>query len=74
MGRRRLVKVSDEEYAMLQRARSELLKQGTNILPADLRRELEEHHRTGDLALGAIIGLGALALLSYVLGKDASTR
>jgi hypothetical protein len=74
MGRRRLVKVSDEEYAMLQRARSELLKQGTNILPEDLRRELEVHHRTGDLALGAIIGLGTLALLSYVLGKDKPTR
>jgi hypothetical protein len=64
LGRTRIVKVSEEEYQTLKNARKELFRQGTNSLPEDLRREVEEHNRVGDLALGAIIGLGALALLS----------
>ena len=72
MGRTRIVKVSEEEYQLLNKARQELLKKGSDRLPSELKTEIEEHDRLGDLALGAIIGLGALALIALLLsgGKE----
>ena len=41
-------------------------------MPSELKAEIEEHDRLGDVALGAIIGLGALALIVLLLsgGKE----
>ncbi len=72
MGRTRIVKVSEEEYQLLKKAREELVKKGTDRLPPDIKTEIEEHDRVSDFAFGAIIGLGALALIAALLsdGKD----
>lgn len=55
---------------MSKKDREELLRKGTNSLPEELRPEIEEHSRVGDLALGAIIGLGAAALPSLFLSAS----
>jgi hypothetical protein len=59
-----------KEYEILKKARSQLIRKGTNSLPQELQKDVEEHSRVDDLALGAIIALGALALLTYFGGKD----
>jgi len=69
MGRTRIVKVSEEEYQLLKKAREELIKKGSDRLPPDLKGEIEEHSRLGDFAFGAIIGVSALALLALLLGN-----
>jgi len=69
MGRTRLVKLSEEEYELLQRARRELAKSGTGRLPEKVKKEAEEGNVSlADFALGAIVGLGALALVAALLG------
>ena len=69
MGRTRLVKLSEEEYQLLQKAKRELTRSGTKSLPEGVKREAEQSNFTlADFALGAIVGLGALALLVALLG------
>ena len=68
MGRTRLVKVSEEEYQFLQKARMELARSGTNRLPEQVKKDAEEGNVSlADLALGAIVGLGAIALIAALL-------
>jgi predicted transcriptional regulator len=66
MGRTRIVKVSNQEYELLQKVRQELVSKGSDTLPQNLRNQVEEQTRIGDLALGALIGLGAIAFLSLL--------
>jgi len=71
MGRTRLVKLSEEEYQLLQRAKKELARSGTKSLPEGVKKEMEQgNFSLADFALGAIVGLGALALLAALL-RDA---
>jgi len=71
MGRTRLVKLSEEEYQLLQKAKRELARSGTKSLPEDVRRKVEQgNFSLADFALGAIVGLGALALLVALLGSE----
>ena len=64
------IKVSDEEYNMIVRARSELAHRGLKSLDSlPLKRE-QVPSNLESFALGAIVGLGALALLSYLLGEE----
>jgi len=68
MGRTRLVKLSEEEYQLLQRAKKELARSGTKSLPEGVKKEMEQgNFSLADFALGAIVGLGALALLTALL-------
>jgi hypothetical protein len=68
MGRTRLVKLSEEEYQLLQKAKRELARSGTGSLPEKVKKEAEEGHVSlADFALGAIVGLGALALIAALL-------
>lgn len=70
MGRTRLVKLSEEEYQLLQKAKRELAKSGTESLPEGVKKEVEQGNLSlADFALGAIVGLGAVALL-WALIKD----
>ena len=70
MGRTRLVKLSEEEYQLLQKAKKELTRSGTRSLPPEVKKGAEDENVSlADFALGAIVGLGALALL-VALFKD----
>jgi hypothetical protein len=69
MGRTRLVKLSEEEYQLLQKAKRELARSGTGSLPEKVKQEANEGNVSlADFALGAIVGLGALALIAALLG------
>ena len=71
MGRTRLVKLSEEEYQLLQKAKMELARSGTKSLPQNVKKDAEEANVSlADLALGAIVGLGAVALIVALLGED----
>jgi len=71
MGRTRLVKLSEEEYQLLQKAKRELARSGTKSLPKKVKEEVEQSNFSlADFALGAIVGLGALALLVALLGDS----
>jgi hypothetical protein len=71
MGRTRLVKLSDEEYQMLQKAKMELARSGTKSLPPKVVDDAKKGDVSlVDLALGAIVGLGAAALIAALLGDD----
>ena len=71
MGRTRLVKLSEEEYQLLQKAKRELARSGTKSLPQKVIEEAKEGDVSlADLALGAIVGLGAIALVAALLGED----
>lgn len=59
------IKVSDEEYKMIKNARKELARRGYQKLPI----EPEEAIDVGDFTLGAIVALGALALI-HLLTKE----
>lgn len=68
MGRTRLVKLSEEEYQLLQKAKMELARSGTKSLPPKVKEDAEEGNVSlADLALGAIVGLGAIALIAALL-------
>ena len=69
MGRTRLVKLSEEEYQLLQKAKRDLARSGTKSLPENVRKRAEEDDISPvDFALGAIVGMGAIALLVALLG------
>ena len=70
MGRTRLVKLSEEEYQLLQKAKRELARSGTKSLPKPIREKVDERNSFADFALGAIVGVGALLLLAALLGSS----
>ena len=59
------IRVSDEEYAKIIQARKELAKHGYKDLPVNPEDELD----ISSFTIGAIAGLGALALI-YLLTKE----
>ena len=62
------MKLSEEEYQLLQKAKRELARSGTKSLPEEVREKIEQQYSLADFALGAIVGLGALALIVALLG------
>lgn len=72
MGRTRVVKLSEEEYQLLQKAKKAIIQNGTNKLPPRIRKEIDEQNPLADFALGAIIGAGAVVLLALLLGSSDS--
>ena len=72
MGRTRLVKLSEEEYQILQEAKKALIQNGTKGLPKPVRKKIDEENRLADFALGAIVGVGAVVLLAVLLGSSGS--
>ena len=72
MGRTRLVKLSEEEYQLLQNAKKALIENGTNRLPAPASQRINEENRLADFALGAVVGVGAVVLLAVLLGSSSS--
>jgi len=60
------IKVSDEEYQRITKAREELSKKGYGKLPLDPEKAID----LGDFTLGAIAALGALALLYLLTRKE----
>ena len=67
MGRTHLVKLSDEEYQLLQDAKKALVKNGTNKLPTEVNQKINQDNCLADFALGAIVGVGAVAILALLL-------
>jgi len=72
VGRTHLVKLSDAEYELLQKAKKALIQNGTNGLPPNMRKEVNEKNPLADFALGAIVGAGAVILLAALLGSSDS--
>lgn len=65
--RKMTVKVSEEEYELLQRARVELRKKGLD--DAGISDEEVKEFDWGSLALGAIVGIGAYLLYKSLKEK-----
>jgi hypothetical protein len=65
--RRMTVKVSEEEYELIQRARTELRRKGLD--DAGISDEEVKEFDWGSLALGAIVGIGA-----YLLWKNLTEK
>lgn len=61
------VKVSEEEYELIQRARAELRKKGLD--DAGISDQEVENFDWGSLALGAIVGIGAYLLYKSLTEK-----
>jgi hypothetical protein len=65
--RRMTVKVSEEEYELIQRARTELRRKGLD--DAGISDEEVQEFDWGSLALGAIVGIGAYLLYKSLTEK-----
>ena len=65
--RKMTVKVSEEEYELIQRARAELRKKGLD--DAGISDQEVENFDWGSLALGAIVGIGAYLLYKSLTEK-----
>ena len=59
------IRVSDDEYDKIVKARKELARRGYGRLPDDVEKEVD----VGSFTFGAIVAIGALALL-YLLSKN----
>ena len=66
-GRTRLIKVSEEEYRMLQDAQKLLQHKGLDS--AGITEQEEKKINWQDFALGAIAGIGAYLLYKSLTGK-----
>lgn len=64
------IKVSDEEYGMIVNARSELANRGLRSLDALPIKKDQRPANIESFALGAIVGLGAAALIALLLRGD----
>jgi|GEM_PF-4157600 tetrahydromethanopterin S-methyltransferase subunit B len=64
------IKVSDEEYQMIQKARTELANRGLRSLDGHPQVKNNAPSDLTNFALGAIVGLGAAALLALLVGGD----
>jgi len=65
--RKMTVKVSEEEYELIQRARAELRRKGFD--DAHITDKEVEQFDWGSLALGAIVGIGAYLLYKSLTEK-----
>ena len=66
MGRTKLVKLSENEYATLVEAKEKLMKCGINSLPEELRKDVT------DFDLGSIVGTSAQILINQLKKKEES--
>lgn len=64
----KMVRVPEEEYDELIKARRELRRKGLDSLPDDFPDE-EADDEEGDFTMGLLVGLGAAALL-YLLTRN----
>ena len=64
------IKVSDNEYNMIVRARTELANRGLRSLDDHPQVRNNAPSDLQNFALGAIVGLGAAALLALLIGGD----
>jgi len=62
-----MVRIPEEEYDELIKARRELRRKGLDSLPDDFPNE--ETDEGGDFTMGLLVGLGAAALL-YLLTRN----
>ena len=72
--RYKMVRIPEDEYDELVRARRELMRKGLDSLPEDLYQddegdEEEEDEEEGNFTMGLLVGLGAAALV-YLLTKN----
>ena len=65
----KMVRIPEEEYDALLRAKHELLRKGLDSLPEDFPDEEEEEATGGEFTLGLLVGLGAAALV-YLLTRN----
>lgn len=65
MGRTKLVKLFEAEYATLVGAQKELMHHGINSLPEELRKNVT------DFALGNIVEISARMLINWLESKVA---
>jgi len=63
--RERTVRVSEEEWTMINQARNTLAHQGYNSLPIDIQQE----YQLDEFTKGAIIGLALVVLLNLLAKK-----
>ncbi len=63
-----MVRIPEEEYDELIKARRELRRKGLDSLPDDFPNE-ETDEEEGDFTMGLLVGLGAAALL-YLLTRN----
>jgi hypothetical protein len=66
--RYKMVRIPEEEYEELIKARRELRRKGLDSLPDDFPDE-EADDEDGDFTMGLLVGLGAAALL-YLLTRN----
>lgn len=66
--RYKMVRIPEEEYEELIKARRELRRKGLDSLPDDFPDE-EADEEDGDFTMGLLVGLGAAALL-YLLTRN----
>jgi len=69
-----MVRIPEDEYDELVRAKRELMRKGLDSLPEDLYQddegdEEEEDEEEGNFTMGLLVGLGAAALV-YLLTKN----
>ena len=72
--RYKMVRIPEDEYDELVRAKRELMRKGLDSLPEDLYQddegdEEEEDEEEGNFTMGLLVGLGAAALV-YLLTKN----
>ena len=63
-----MVRIPEDEYSELVKARKELRRRGLNSLPPDFPDE-EVEEEEGDFTMGLLVGLGAAALV-YLLTRN----
>jgi hypothetical protein len=62
-----MVRIPEDEYDQLLKARRELKRKGLDSLPDDVYDEEEDEE--GDFTMGLLVGLGAAALV-YLLTRN----
>jgi hypothetical protein len=63
----KMVRIPEDEYDQLLKARRELKRKGLDSLPDDVYDEEEDEE--GDFTMGLLVGLGAAALV-YLLTRN----
>ncbi len=66
-----MVRIPEDEYDQLVRAKRELMRKGLDSLPPEVLDEggEEEDEEDGDFTLGLLVGLGAAAVV-YLLSRN----
>jgi len=67
--RYKMIRVPEDEYDELLRAKRELIRKGLDRLPPDMQESEDGDDGDEDLTWGFVLGLGAAALI-YLLSRD----